>query len=59
MKNRLVSALGTFAFACLFLLPGRAMALDAVKPQANNLASKEFYKPELHISSNNVELPQV
>jgi subtilisin-like proprotein convertase family protein len=34
------------------------MAFDAPKPRANTLSSKEFFKPELHISTSNLPLEQ-
>ena len=58
MTKRFVLTSVLFAFAFLALQPGPAMAIVATKPEAATLASKEFFKPEMHISSSNVELQQ-
>ena len=58
MKTRLATALGLLAIAFLIVPSGTVLALAPTKPQPNALASKEFFKPELHISSSNIELEQ-
>lgn len=58
MNNRIGSALGLLAAAFLVFHAGTAMALVPQKPPANTLAAKEFFKPELHISSSNVSLEE-
>jgi subtilisin-like proprotein convertase family protein len=59
MRNRLVSALGLISITLLVLQSGTATAFEATKPQTNALAAKEFFRPELHISSSNVPLEQM
>jgi subtilisin-like proprotein convertase family protein len=58
MSKRLASGLCRIAIVYLALQSGSALALDAPKPKAdsNNLTAKEFFKPELRISSSNVPL---
>ena len=58
MNNRFASALGLVATIFLLFHAGTAMALEAKKPQADTLAAKVFFKPELHLSSSNVPLDQ-
>ena len=58
MNKRLASGLGLIAIVFSVLQSGTAMALDATKPRANTLSAKEFFKPELHISSSNLPLDQ-
>jgi len=59
MNSRITSALGLIAIFFLAFQPRTAVALDAPKPQANALSTKEFFKPEMRISSSNVALDQV
>ena len=58
MNKRIGSALSLLATGFLVLYTGTAMAVVAPKPQANTLAAKEFFKPELHISSSNIQLEE-
>ena len=58
MNNRIGSVLGLLALAFLVLNSGTALAVVAPKPKANTLAAKGFFKPELHISSSNIQLEQ-
>jgi subtilisin-like proprotein convertase family protein len=59
MNRRFTSALGLIAIFSLALQPRTAVALDAPKPEPNALSTKEFFKPEMRISSSNVALEQV
>jgi subtilisin-like proprotein convertase family protein len=60
MNKRLASGFSLIAIVYLVLQSGSAMALDTPKPKAdpNNLTAKEFFKPELHISTSNLPLEQ-
>ena len=58
MTNRLALAIRLLALAFLAGSAGTATAIEPTKSQANTLASKEFFKPELHISSANLPLEQ-
>jgi subtilisin-like proprotein convertase family protein len=60
MNKRLASGLNLIAIVYLVLQPRSAMALNPPKRQAstNSLTSKEFFKPELHISTSNLPLDQ-
>jgi subtilisin-like proprotein convertase family protein len=60
MNKRLASGLNLIAIVYLVLQSGSAMALNPPKPKAdtNSLTAKEFFKPELHISTSNLPLDQ-
>jgi hypothetical protein len=58
MNLRTAYALGLSTFFLLLSQPA-ALALDTPKVDSNALASKEFFKPELHISTSNVPLSEV
>ena len=58
MNKRIGSVLGLLAVVFVGFHTGTALALDAKKTDAGSLATKEFFKPELRLSSSNVALEE-
>ena len=58
MNRRALRTVGWLAGTALVLLGG-GLSLALIKPVTTSLASKEYFKPDLHISTSNVRLSEM
>ena len=57
-QNRLV-AIAWICALVLALVPGPAVAFDVKQREASSIDTKEFFRPELHVSMSNVSAEEM